>query len=349
MELFYPPASRPNRPAVAVGLSRLSPDALRIGKWAIMTMMAGKNRSWVILKWVPLTLLALVAVVGAWFGSTAGATPATSAAAVLRQIIDSTRAAGTAKLAYASTAVGSSPLLSNTIVGHGVVDFTTDQYLTISVQHSTELSSPGGGPSTLSPSVTTNEEVFYRGHDYQQMAGPRNSPPQWIKFPAPTETPPIVFGSFDQSAATQTLQTLSQPYTNLTVSRLGGQFVDGTDTTLYRVTVLPQRCAEGLAGVRKPVGISLWVDGVHRLVQVRATTSASFTVPKRIRGFGAASTLRFPSLLNGTMTTTSTLRIYDYGTEVQIGSPQPILHPSGSGYSTFSVVSACSRSGHGGK
>ncbi len=304
--------------------------------------MAGTARPSVILKWIPLTVVTVAAIVGAWLGVTAGATSATTVPAVLQQIIASTRAAGSAKLTYTATSVGSTPLLSHTIVGHGAVDFRSDQYRTISIQRSTELSSSGGGPERPAPSVSTNEEVFYKGHDYVELPGPYFGQPQWTEFPSVTETPPIVFGSFDQSEATQALSALSQPYRQLSIATVGQQFIGGTRTTLYRVTVVPRRCAEGLTSVETPITVNIWVDGEQRLVQARTTTRTTYTISKQVLALG------LPSELDGTVVSTSTLSMYDYGTHVQIAAPQPIFHPSGSGYGSgfFSVASGCSQSKH---
>lgn len=296
-----------------------------------MAMMAGKARPWVLLKWLPLTVLSLAAVVGAWFGATAGTTSTAAAPTGLWQIIASTRAAGTARLAYSTASVGPTPLLSNTIVGGGVVDFTSNQYRTVSIQHSTEISSSDGGPERLSPSVSTDEEVFYKGHVYERIPGAAGlGEAQWIRFPTLSEIPPIVFGSFDQSEATEALRPLSEPHTGLSLVTVGRQSIDGIRATHYRATLVPQRCDEGLASLQTPIRIDLWVDGEHRIVQARSTTSTSYTRPEKGLPFG------LPSYLNGTVVMTSTLHIYDYGAHVLIDSPEPILRPGGSGFAVLS-------------
>lgn len=176
---------------------------------------------------------------------------------------------------------------------------------------------------------------------YIQVPIPYFGQPQWNKFPIVTETPPIVFGSFDQSEATEALTSLTEPYRQLSIATVGQQFVEGTHTTLYRVTVVPRRCAEGLTSVETPITVNLWVDGEQRLVRARTTTRTTYTIPKRALAY-------FPSDFGGTVVTTSTLQMYDYGTHVQIASPQPIFHPGGSGYGSgsFTVASGCSQSKH---
>lgn len=314
--------------------------SLDIGRRGILGTMADMARPSIILRWIPLTVLALGALVGAWVGASAGATSTSTVPAVLRQIIEATRTAGSAKLTYSATTVGSTLLLSNTLLGHGVVDFRSGEYRTISIQHSTELAGSDGGPERPSPNVSTEEEVFYKGHAYVQVPGQHLGQSPWIKFPTVIETPPIVFGSFDQSEATQALTPLSEPYRDLSIAAVGRQLVEGIHTMLYRVTVSLRQCNEGLAGNGTPITVNLWVDRAQRLVQARTTTKTTYSIPKKALALG------IPSELSGAVVTTSTLEMYDYGAHVQIGSPQPIVHPSGSAHGSgfFSVASSCPRS-----
>jgi hypothetical protein len=313
--------------------------------------MATTARWRALLTWMPLALLTVITGLGAWLGATAAATsPATSgdsAQQVLDQIIASTRAAGSARVTYSSVSVGSTPLLTSTLRGTGVVNFSSGAFQTVSTERSTQLSSQNDQPQQERPDVSTNEQVLFRGRLFQRVsipvgAGLEASELPWIKFPFQRETPPIVFGAFDQSEATQALQALSQPHQSLSVTTSVGRPIDGSATTFYRMTVVPPQCGSSPAKKHPPVRIDVWVDRSQRIVQAVSTSVSTLSRPPNLpKGF-TMSAQAF-----GTVTTTSALRLYDYGTTVRIGPPQPLVPrdwASGSALSVFE--STCSPKHH---
>lgn len=301
--------------------------------------MPPPGRPLVVLRWVPLAALTAAVGIGAWLGSTWQSTPAAPAQSRLQEIIDSTKQAGSAQVTYSSVSTGSNSLLVSTSSGSGVVDFASGDFRINSIQHSTDLSSENGQPEHPVPDVSTNEEVKAGDHLYDSIAEFPGSPStdQWIKPPTLTESPPIVFGAFDGSDASGALQPLSLPYQRLAITANGQRVVEGDRTTLYQVTVFPKRCDISPLATRGSSQVDLWVDSRMRLVQAADTIQTAIPRPPSA---ATAQRSHIPAERLGERTTTSTLRLFDFGTPVQISVPRPLVHESG-GSLTFSTSSGC--------
>jgi hypothetical protein len=130
------------------------------------------------------------------------------------------------------------------------------------------------------------------------------------------------------------LAGFSDPFHAVRVEDLGSNVVDGIPVTGYRVITEPTCASSRSHHLSVATGPSeVWVDGIGRLVQVRATFSASVEEPT-----GTPPAGEHPV---ATATTTGVIRFSGYGEPVTITAPPVSPHPLGQSVSAFAISSGC--------
>ena len=182
--------------------------------------------------WVLVVLLGLGAGLGAALGAAASpGTPGLTPAQWVDGVLATTKAAGTARLAFSSITASKNPDLRGTSSGTGAIDFSVRTMRTTEVQHQIEWSIGPGGvidprPGTLSESAigsTLYQSLAPVGLGFGLHVG-------WTKLSFPRTS---ALGL--ASGAASALIPLAGPYTVLSVRELGSATLDGTATTRYLV------------------------------------------------------------------------------------------------------------------
>ncbi|MFG2602796.1 hypothetical protein ACGFT2_04395 [Streptomyces sp. NPDC048514] len=236
-------------------------------------------------------------------GGDAQARPsATPPARAVQDAYDRTVAAGTAKMAVTTKAVADGQTL--TAHGSGVADLKN-----------------GTSRVTLTSQGATVEQRVVDGVVYQKPSGGQGGTvpggKTWMKIDLARLTKK---GSAGRSQVTDPAEPVRylKGVGSAHVTRLGTQTLDGTPTTRYRVSVPVSALTSGDAGqereLRRQLGgsslpVELWLDEQGRLRQesVRLTLHP-------LKG-------TTPGQANAAVTSTTVLRLSDYGTGATVTAP----------------------------
>jgi hypothetical protein len=238
--------------------------------------------------------------------------------------IATTRAAGTARFTNLTVTIRRSPLRRSVTRASGTVDFRSGSMTTVERSTDTAISPTGSGP-TLRATNSVLETQIWISHTlyfHLRIAG-QHFPVGWVKTKLPAGSPGPL-GMLDEVAPIGNLEgELALGGTK--VELLGPDVLAGKATTRYQV-VVPDCSGTPTSGSppSRLGSIDVWLDDQGRLVQVRDTRPG--TDPTR--PFAGSST--------------STVRLFDFGVPATISAPRMVLPTARSGLISFSLsTKAC--------
>jgi hypothetical protein len=269
-------------------------------------------------------LLVLLVSAGAGLGVGIGlANQSLSAQVQISQILRRTETSGTAR--FATSAVNTEPgtRLRTRIAGSGEIDFKTDS-VTISLHYSST------DPHATLP--IPESKMIQIGHvQYEYLPTPSASSSigssirgpiaySWQKEPLRTV---LRHGSGSVNGLADLLQL---PRSIQTLQDLGHGIVGSREATEYQIG--PSTCNSSVGGITQTYSTAaskLWVDGRGRLIQDEFVQTMVF----HLKGISTGA----PKL-----TETASIRLYDFGTSVDITAP---AHATVTARASF-VSSPCS-------
>ena len=294
--------------------------------------------------WVLVVLLGLGAGLGAALGAAASpGTPGPTPAQWVDGVLATTKAAGTARLAFSSVTASKNPDLRGSSSGTGAIDFSARTMRTTEVQHQIEWSIGPGGVIDPRPETLSEDAIAIGPTLYQSLApvglgfGLHFG---WTKLSFPR---PSALGL--ASGAPSALIPLAGPYTVLSARELGPATLDGTATTRYLVrSELEPACPHPrgkshVAPLPSPTSAftTVWIDGKGRLMQARSSSYDSGRIPAAL----LKATPQFADRPKGSSTTTSTLRFSAFGTPLHISPPAAT---EGGGGTSIALTLRCASS-----
>jgi len=277
-----------------------------------------------LLPWALLASVLLGAGLGVGIGLAGQPAPPVAAPAFLRQVLATTRAAGTAQLSFSTVTRSSNRFLASVSTGSGEVDFRADAVEVTTRDRHTGFS--GSAAATVRPttSTTVEEQIRLGRVQYLRLSSPGGLPPgapalPWVRLDALPEQGASALGGMEVTPAGEALGLVSGPSQNLRIDDLGPVALRGAGTTEYRVRSMSTCGAHsGPDQVGQSTGpTDLWIDGRGRMVQVR--TSVRVVVPRGLAPKGLPPGLR--PAFTGSSVTVATITLGHFGATVRITAP----------------------------
>jgi hypothetical protein len=267
---------------------------------------------------LPWALLGLVGL-GTGLGAALGAVgaPGVTPAQWVADVLATTGAAGSARVSFSQVTRSENPVLARSATGTGIVDFARGDVQVTEVDHEIQTDYTAGEPA-YQVMGTSVEQVIGIGTTEYWSFPPGPAGPIWVKDPNARD-PRQALGLQSADGAGAALAELVSPDPVAAVHDLGSATVDGVLTTRYVVSLRPLHyCgAKPILPLPHYGPSTLWVDAQGRLVQARSSIDVNTVVP-------ASLLRRYPQLAQlpkGSETTTSTLRLSDFGHQVRITAP----------------------------
>lgn len=235
-----------------------------------------------------------------------------SGRALLQRIFAATEAAGSARVIFSSVTRSTNRYLRSTTSGSGKIDFHTNFSDLEEVDHSVSLSSSDGGPYHSMNQSTLTETVSVGKVQYERLPTGPPGTSYWVKEPA--RVGPGINGIAPLlEHATEYGLIPGSP--NLGVETIGPAVVGGVETTEYAFTAVPGCLVPARPGQPHVTSgpLDLWVDRGGRLIEAKAT----FTETVPLGSLPGPAEVHF----SGVSTTTSFLRLSDFGAPVRVIVP----------------------------
>jgi hypothetical protein len=266
-----------------------------------------------LLPWALVAFLLVGAAGGAGLGLAMQPAALTSGRALLERIFAVTEGAGSARFTFTWVTRSANPYLRSTGTGSGAIDFRTNASDVKRVDHSVSFSSTGGTPERPMSQSSLTEMVSVGKAQYERLPiGPPQEMPLWVKLPARAG---LGINGIVPVLQQATEYGLIPGSPNLEVETIGPSLVGSVGTTEYVFKAVPACLVRSRPGQPHATSgpFEVWVDGVGRLIEARTTVTE--TAP--------ASSL--PGMagpyFSGVLTTTSLLRLSDFGAPVRVNVP----------------------------